>query len=156
LEIRSGRRTSAMSMTSVVFFDIGGTLGSVQISPEGSPIRLEVYSEARETLDLLRQQQVRMGIISNPGSASPATVEGLLESSGIRSFFDPALLVFGSKNSAEIFGRAAELAGLAATPRQCVFVGEDSRERNFALAAGFRVAPHPRLVFNVLEGRTLT
>jgi len=145
-----------MSMTSVVFFDIGGTLGSVRVSPEGLPIGLEVYPEARETLERLRQQQVRMGIISNPGSASAASVESVLERSGILRFFDPALLVFGPKNSAEIFGHAAELAGLGATPSQCVFVGEDSRERSYAAAAGFRVAPHPLLVFAVLTGSTLS
>ena len=79
----------------------------------------------------------------------------MLEEGQIYDFFEPNLLIYGEKNSPEIFRHAAQRAGSAATPGRCLYVGEDRNERSFALEAGFRVAPHPRLAMEVLNGEHL-
>src|SRR5262249_1853497 len=41
-------------------------------------------------------------------------------------------------------------------PDQCIFVGENSKERSYAISAGFlRVSPHPILTTEVLKGASL-
>jgi FMN phosphatase YigB (HAD superfamily) len=69
--------------------------------------------------------------------------------------FEPDLRLYSHdigliKDSPRIFAKAAELAGLGTSPRRCMFVGEDSTERAFALAAGMRVCPHPLKIADVL------
>lgn len=76
----------------------------------------------------------------------------VLEESPIYDLFEPNLLIYGKKDSPEIFRRAAERVDHAATPERCPYVGEDRDERSYALEAGFRVAPHPRLALEVLNG----
>ena len=79
----------------------------------------------------------------------------MLEEGQIYNFFEPNLLIYGEKNSPEIFRHAAQRAGSAATPERCLYVGEEREERSYALEAGFRVAPHPRLAMEVLNGKHL-
>ena len=50
---------------------------------------------------------------------------------------------------------AADRAGLLSSPGSCLLVSEDSVARGQALAAGWRVAPHPLLTQAVLEGDAL-
>ena len=148
-------RFSADALTA--FFDIGETLGSARFSPH-LPHRLErldVYPQVPEVLQGLRDNDVRLGIVSNVGQEPAENVRRVLEDGEIYGFFDPDLLVYGEKNSSEVFRRAAELAGHSATPERCVYVGEDRDERGYALEAGFRVAPHPRLALAVLSGDRL-
>ena len=141
----------------VAFFDIGNTLGSVRLSPQ-PPHRLErldVYPQVSDVLQELRSNGVRLGIISNIGQETAENVRRVLEEGGIYDYFEPDLLIYGEKDSPEIFGRAADRAGNAEAPQRCLFVGEDRNERGFALEAGFRVAPHPCLVLQVLNGARL-
>jgi bacterial leucyl aminopeptidase len=148
-------RFSADALTA--FFDIGETLGSARFSPH-LPHRLErldVYPQVPEVLQGLRDNDVRLGIVSNVGQEPAENVRRVLEDGEIYGFFDPDLLVYGEKNSSEVFRRAAELAGHSATPERCVYVGENRDERGYALEAGFRVAPHPRLALAVLSGDRL-
>ena len=86
------------------------------------------------------------------GQETEEDVRRVLEEGRIYDAFEPSLLVYGEKNSPEIFRRAAQQAGHYATPERCVYVGEDRDERSYALEAGFRVAPHPRLAWEVLNG----
>ena len=140
-----------------VFFDIGNTLGSTRLSPR-QPHRLErldVYPQVPVILAELRGDGVRLGIISNVGQETEEDVRRVLEESHIYDFFEPSLLVYGEKDSPEIFRRGAEQAGHSATPERCLYVGEDRDERRYALEAGFRVAPHPRLAREVLDGGRL-
>ncbi len=141
-----------------VFFDIGGTLGDPRLSPP--PLhrleKLDVYPEVPAALEELRQQGARLGIISNIGEVTPeqvAAVHAALRDAEIDHFFAPDLLVFGRKDNPEIFSNAAGLAGVE--PGRCVFVGEDAAERQFAAAAGMRVAPHPSLAITVARGERL-
>src|SRR5918997_1858995 len=139
------------------FFDIGNALGSVRLSPR-QPHRLErlnVYPQIPAVLQELRDTGVRLGIVSNIGQVTEEDVRRALEEGDIYDFFEPSLLIYGAKDSPEIFRHAAEEAGNSANPERCLYVGEDRDERSYALEAGFRVAPHPRLALQVLNGKHL-
>ncbi len=141
--------------SSVIFFDIGNTLGSPKLSAGGLLVALTVYSYVPEVLQQLHDDGKRLGVISNIGEDTPENVEQVLSEESILDFFDSELLIYGAKDSPEIFRGAATQAGLSATPEQCLFVGEDSIERHYAMEAGWRVVPHPILVTDVLKGRHL-
>jgi hypothetical protein len=113
---------------------------------------LNVYPQVSAVLQELRDIGVRLGIVSNIGQETEEDVRRVLEEGQIYDFFDPSLLIYGEKDSPDIFRRAAEQAGNFATPERCLYVGEDRDERSYALEAGFRVAPHPRLALEVLNG----
>jgi leucyl aminopeptidase len=116
---------------------------------------LNVYPQVPAVLQELRDSGVRLGIVSNIGQETEEDVRRLLEGARLYDFFEPSLLIYGEKDSPEIFRRAAERAGHSATPERCLYVGEDRDERSYALEAGFRVAPHPRLALEVLNGKHL-
>jgi bacterial leucyl aminopeptidase len=116
---------------------------------------LNVYPQVPAVLQELRDSGVRLGIVSNIGQETGENVRRVLEEGQIYDFFEPSLLIYGEKDSPEIFRRAAERAGHSATPERCLYVGEDRDERSYALEAGFRVAPHPRLALQVLNGKHL-
>lgn len=127
----------------VAFFDIGDTLGRVTVSASGDRIeRVEVLPGVADALRGLRAEGARLGIISNRGGVPEEEVRRALGEAGLLDFFDAALIVFGPKDSAEIFRRAARLAGRE--PRACVFVGENVQERARAAEAGMGVAATPR------------
>lgn len=147
--------------TQVIFFDIGATLGTPKISP--SPSRLEgldIYPYIPKVLQHLKENGLKIGIISNTGNETEAAMKRVLEEAGIYSFFEPSLLIYSSvvgvsKPSPEIFRLAAQRAGYATSPEHCIFVGEDSKERKSAVEVGWRVVPHPLLVSEVLNGKRL-
>jgi len=132
----------------VAFFDIGNTLGSVAISPSGSSIELTAYPYVPQVLGELRDRGVALGIISDRGAIPPENVERALRTAGLWDFFAPQLVIYGRKDSPRIFERAA---AQTATVGRLLFVGEDPGERAQALRAGYLVAPHPRLVWPVLD-----
>src|SRR5258708_21295972 len=145
----------------VIFFDLGDTLGSAVLSPP--PMHLvafDAYPFVFQLLSDLRHQGLRLGIISNTGDDGRETVDAVLRAASIVDCFEPGLRLYShdiglTKDSPRIFTKAAELAGLAASPQRCLFVGEDSSERAFALSAGMRACPHPLLVGEVLASETL-
>jgi hypothetical protein len=134
----------------VVFFDIGNTLGSPKVSSDGRLAVLSVYAYVPDVLRQLHEEGRRLGVISNIGSDTAENVERVLEEAGILTFFQPELLIYGPKNTSQIFRRAAEDAAIA-NPQECLFVGEDARERQYAIDAGWHVVPHPRLVTDILN-----
>src|SRR5215212_5031362 len=137
------------------FFDIGNTLGSARLSSRQRLERLDVYPQVPEVLRGLRDRGVRLGIVSNIGQETEENVRRVLEEARLYDFFEPDLLVYGPKDSPDIFRRAAERAGHSSSPERCLYVGEDRDERGYALEAGFRVAPHPRFALEVLGGSPL-
>jgi len=135
------------------FFDIGDTLASVSINTTGS-IDLFILPGAREALEALKIDGVRIGVISDPGTLDTARMETALGQAGIYSFLDKDLIVFGPKKDPFIFRAAATRAKLSA--EECIFTGESPRERALALDAGFlRVSPHPSLTRPALQGTAL-
>lgn len=155
----------AESPIAAVFFDLGDTLGSAVF--EGQPPRLagfDIFPFVRDTLASLKARVVKLGVISNTGNDTGPVVNGILAADlapgGRLADLDRALLVYSgdegvTKASPEIFHRAAKRAGLEATPARCLFVGESAPEREVAIAAGWRVCPHPALVTEVLDGQAL-
>jgi hypothetical protein len=144
----------AENKTPVVFCDIGDILGTPVFS--APPERLEdlnVFPFVIDVLKGLREDNQRLGIISNTGTEKSAAINEVLKSSDLLELFDGELLIYSSevgltKNSPEIFRLAAEKAGLADQPDNCMFVGENPAERSFAAQAGFRVARDLSLLGN--------
>jgi hypothetical protein len=155
----AGGRTFVTLVARHVFFDIGATLGEPRLSPPPH-LRLEkldIYPHVPGVLEGLGGQGARLGIISNIGEITLQQVEAVraaLDDAGVADFFEDALLVWGRKDNPGIFSSAVEKAG-AASADQCVFVGEDASERQFATQAGLRVAPHPMLALAVAQGEAL-
>lgn len=145
----------------VVFFDIGDTLGTPRLSPH--PYRLEgldIYPYIPNVLQQLKDNRLKIGIISNTANETESDMKRVLQEAGIYSFFEPSLLIYSSvvgvsKPSPEIFRLAAQQAGYATSPEHCIFVGEDSKERQSAVEVGLRVVPHPLLVWEVVNGKRL-
>ena len=141
---------------SVVFFDLGDTLATMILSPGRHRIeRMRVYDYVPGVLTMLRDAQVRLGIISNRGPIPEADVLSAMADAGLLPFFEPGLIVFGAKDSPRIFELAAERAGELETDQQLMFVGEDATERAHVLQADLGVCPHPLLVIPVLHGAGL-
>jgi len=145
-------------LISVAYFDIGQTLGTPRLTPSLNLEGLDVFPYVPDILNNLKNQGIRLGIISNTGNDPAETVNAALRSSGLLSYFDEGLLIYSSqvgleKNSPEIFDLAAQTAGQP--PENCMFVGEDARERRFADQAGMRVCPHPLLALDVAKGETV-
>ena len=142
----------------VVFFDLGDTLGSAMVSqPPVHLVRFDPFPFAQGLLAALRAKSLRLGIISNTGNDGRNVIDAVLDTAGILDFFEPALRLYShdvglTKNSPKIFVRAAELAGHAASPKRCLFVGEDATERGFAMQAGLRVCPDPLQVEEAIAG----
>jgi leucyl aminopeptidase len=149
----------SMNAISAIFFDLGDTLGVPVLSIDQRLERFEPFEFAQPVLEELREEGVRLGVISNTGQEPGARLNEVLKQCGLLDYFEPILLIYSkdvglSKDSPEIFHHAAKTAGLEA-PEQCLFVGEDARERGHAIAAGWRVCPHPLLIGEVLAGQEL-
>jgi|SRR5215213_5334277 len=128
----------------VVFFDIGDTLGIVRFSEGNAQIeRIDVFPFVPGVLVSLVDMGSRLGIISNRGNCSEGEVNRAIQEAGIYDYFEPALIIYGPKDSVDIFVDAADKAGHGGTHERCIFVGENASERAFASAAGFHVADHP-------------
>ena len=144
---------------STIFFDLGDTLGTPVLSPP--PVHLvgfEVFDFTTTILGELEAKGLRLGVISNTGDDDGHAVDGVLSAAGILDFFADPLRIYSKdvgmkKDSPAIFRRAAQAASVPTD--QCMFVGEDASERSFAREAGMKVAPHPLLAAEVLDGQQL-
>lgn len=148
----------------VVFWDIGDTIGSPRIS--SSPRRLvglDVFPYVQPILEQLQRENIRLGIISNTGpNDTIESIKEVLENAGIYNLFEPDLLIYSTdptvgmrKDSPIIFRLAAEKAGHMLNPENCLYIGEDRQERVYAKDAKLKVASHPLLIEDVLNGREL-
>lgn len=130
---------------SVVFFDLGGTLGTPLLALHSNHIiGFEPHQVALSTLAIMLLDGLMLGVISDtPEQETADSMRRVLEGAGIYCFFDPKLLVYSSvvghkKDSPEIFKIAVVSAGFAASPEKCLFVGDDATERSFASEAGMQ------------------
>jgi leucyl aminopeptidase len=146
----------------VVFFDLGDTLGTAVLAPppKTNVMVFQPFDFVAPLLQELKAKGLRLGILSNTGDDPGSAIDRLLADAGILTFFDDALRIYSkdvglTKDSPEIFRRAAERAGFGNDPGRCLFVGENATERVHAMTAGMVVAPHPLLVQEVLAGETL-
>jgi FMN phosphatase YigB (HAD superfamily) len=141
-----------------VFFDIGDTLASPRVAG-GHLSGLDVYPFVPEILTRLRMSggqefPIALGLISNTGNETAATLDDVLAKSGLSKLVDASLCLFSSiegtdKSRPAFFLLARDRAGLPAA--QCVFVGEDLKERTVAASVGFRVSPHPLHALHLIE-----
>ena len=136
--------------TNVYFFDIGGTLGTFELSSQ-DPLVIKSFTplpNVGSSLRRLRSVHRRLGIISDIGPVTGEAVQQVksaLAGAGLLSAFENELLLFGAKNSESIFRTAAATVGFSSRPNACAFVGENPNEREFALLAGL-AALHPAVI----------
>jgi len=136
--------------TNVFFFDIGGTLGTVDLISQ-DPLVIRSFTplpNVGSSLHRLHSAHCRLGIISDIGPVTSQAVQQIksaLAGAGLLSAFENELLLFGAKNSESIFRRAVAAAGPSSRPNACAFVGENPNEREFALLAGL-AALHPAVI----------
>src|SRR5262249_34056477 len=128
---------------SVVFFDVGNTLGELDADE-----RLVAYVGTAALLAALRDTlRLRLGVITNvPDDWTVHRVRALLGNAGLLGFFEPhgivtSVLADAAKPAPQIFRFAA--ARLGVTPAQCLFVGESADEGCGALAAGMQGLQKP-------------
>jgi FMN phosphatase YigB (HAD superfamily) len=138
----------------VVFFDIGDTLAIPEFSSSGSLQKLNVLPFVPDVLHKLAGSHCRLGIISNTGNETKASLHTVLSQAGLLQPFEPVLLLFSSvegkdKKQPAFFALAAQRAGVP--PKRCIYVGEDEAERTVAKSAGFQVSFHPLHVFHVVK-----
>jgi FMN phosphatase YigB (HAD superfamily) len=139
------------------FFDIGDTLASAVLDG-GRLSRLEVYPFVPEVLARLRAGgeglSVSIGLISNTGDETSATMSQILAEAGLSALIDGDLCLFSSvegldKSQPAFFALAQDRAGIPAS--RCLFVGESSEERKVAASVGFLVSPHPLHALHLVE-----
>jgi len=123
----------------VVFFDIGGTLGTVTGS--GSTRRLEPFASSANLLQTFSKVLgLRLGIITNiPDQMSTEDVRRMLATAGLLTLLNSALIITSrdagaSKPDVKIYEFAARRAGVPTN--QCLYVGEDPAEVAGAQASG--------------------
>jgi FMN phosphatase YigB (HAD superfamily) len=147
-----------ISMSIIVFFDLGDTLVIPEFSSDGSLLALKVLPFVPEVLGKLKHTKIqdvplRLGIISNTGNETLPSLQSVIGEAGLLGFFDSDLLLFSSverldKRQKQFFEFAAQRAGAA--PESCIYVGEDDDERRVAALAKFRTSFHPLHVFHVI------
>lgn len=146
-----------MATDLAVFFDIGDTLASAVVEG-GRLTRLDVYRFVPEVLERLgagdEDTRVSLGLISNTGNETAASMRRVLTDAGLLHLFVPDLCLFSSvegldKSQPAFFELARKRAAVAAD--RCLFVGESAPERAVATAAGFRVSPHPLHALHLAE-----
>jgi len=146
-----------MIANAFAFFDIGDTLALVRVSAAGNSIEeIIVLPDVLHALEELRAEGVCLGILSNRGNIEEKIVNEALEHVGLLPFFEPDLILYGPKNSTQLFECAAGVVhklngGIQHGQQILLFVGENAAERSFAQAANFLVASHPRLALAALR-----
>ena len=147
------------STVKAAFFDVDA-LGGLRFSaPPARLLGLSAYPYLASVLQQLAAREVRLGIICSTPAVSAESLSAALAAAGINAFFDQDLLIFAAdgveREPRAPFYLSAGRAGLLSSPGSCLLVSEDSVARGQALAAGWRVAPHPLLTQAVLEGDAL-
>ena len=124
-----------------IFFDLGDTL--VRARWAGNPPRLELepFDFAAGLLARLRADGHRLGIISNTGDETGATIDALLAGIGLRDSFDGLLRLYSfdfpdlqPKPAPDLFVEARDRSEPG---EHILFVGENEDERAAAAAVGF-------------------
>ena len=148
-DVSSASATAAASSLTVVFFDIGQTLGLPRFSQAGELEAIDIFPDVPEIFKELKEKNIRIGIISDPGTLDTSLINALLDDAGVLQYFEADLIVYGRKDSTTIFEDSA--AAAAVSPSACVFVGENASERQFADDAGFAVVNSPDAVIGVVD-----
>jgi FMN phosphatase YigB (HAD superfamily) len=123
----------------VIFFDIGGTLGTVQETAGAR--RLELFPTSLTLLQIFKKVLgLRLGVITNiPPDMSSAEVRAMLATAGLLTLFDDDLIVTSrdagaAKPHPGIYEFAADRAQISIA--RCLYIGENPSEVTGALVAG--------------------
>ena len=144
-----------------IYFDIGDTLGTVEVSPSNRLLQVYPFANVSSVLQALREHDIALGLLSNTGVDSASDVDRVLGHANLLHFFHPELRIYSAdvgitKQRIEVFelarGRAARVLG--GCP-DVFFVGENRSERGLARLAGLEPIPHPSLVEAVLDGEDI-
>jgi hypothetical protein len=123
-DVSSACDTAAASSLTVVFFDIGQALGLPRFSQAGELEAIDIFPDVPEILKELKEKNIRIGIISDPGTLDTSLINALLDDAGVLQYVEADLIVYGRKDSTTIFEDSA--AAAAVSPSACVFVGENA------------------------------
>jgi FMN phosphatase YigB (HAD superfamily) len=133
------KATAIPEPLNVVFFDIGGTLGTVQETAGAR--RLELFPTSLTLLQTFRSVLgLRLGVITNiPPDMSSAEVRTMLATAGLRTLIEDDLIVTSrdagaAKPAAQIYELAAQRAQMSIA--RCLYIGENPSEVMGAQAAG--------------------
>ncbi|MGC2236027.1 MAG: hypothetical protein WA584_07690 [Pyrinomonadaceae bacterium] len=119
------------NLPAFAFFDIGDTLATVRVSPDGLRIaEFTVLPGVIAALEELRAENgLTLGILSNRGSIPEKEVLNALNTAGILEFFEPSFIIFGKKDTVRFFKKIALTArggftrkrqrGVAVRRRKC-------------------------------------
>ena len=141
-----------------IYFDIGDTLGSLEVSRSNRLLRVYPFASVPAVLEQLKARHVALGILSNTGLDRAADVDPVLADANLLHYFHSDLRVYSAdvgitKHHLEMFELARGRAGrvLGGCP-DVYFVGENRSERGLAKLAGLEPVPHPSLVEPILDG----
>lgn len=127
-------------MPPTIFFDLGDTLVAASFIGNPPRLRFEPLEGAADLLEWLRAAGFRLGIISNTGDETGASVDGALVAAGLEAYFEGGLRLYSAdlphlrpKPHPDLFEEARSRSGGGRT----IFVGENADERATASATGF-------------------
>src|SRR5687767_15941686 len=127
-------------MSPAVFFDLGDTLVTADHGGDPPQLRFQPLEGAADLLARVRAAGFRLGIISNTGEETGATVNQALDDAGLAEFFEEALRLYSAdlphlrpKPHRDLFEEARTRSGGGRT----IFVVENAAERDTARAVGF-------------------
>ena len=144
-----------------IYFDIGDTLGTVEVSPSNRLLQVHPFANVSSVLQALRAHDIALGLLSNTGVDRASDVDRVLGHANLLHFFHPELRIYSAevgitKQRIEMFelarGRAARVLG--GCP-DVFFVGENRSERGLARLAGLEPIPHPSLIEAALDGEDI-
>ena len=145
-----------------IFFDIGDTLGSIEVSLSDRLLRVYPFASIPAVLQELRDRDVALGILSNTGVNRAPDVDRVLAHANLLHYFHQGLRIYSAdvglnKQRIELFELAVGRAGrvLQGDP-DIYFVGQNRSERALAKLAGLKPVPHPSLVEAVLHGEAIS
>jgi len=131
-------RENRMALLNAVFFDIGGTLGTV----DPASLKLELFDDTTAILSAMHALGLRLGVITNVApSVDRDRVRTMLAEAQILDFFDEAGCITSTeagsfKPSQDIFLFAADAIKLPI--ERCIYVGEDASQVVGAVVAGMQ------------------
>lgn len=149
---------STFKQVKTIFFDLGATLVEPIIKPDGAFAGFVALPGTKAGLAALAGK-FKLGIISNTGAIPPATVRQALGDIDLLAQFDDTLVLLSGevlmdKSTPAIFKLAAARAGAAATPGQCLYVGDDGTERRNARRAGLQSSRALDVALKALKDKT--
>jgi hypothetical protein len=114
-------------------------------------VQFTVYDDIPDRLEKLRNDGLRLGVLTSGSRWTREVVERVLRDSHLDRLIDSTLTHHWAADSDAQFQAVAERTGVPS-----YFVSPDRSRRWLAKLGGFRVVPHPALVFPITQGAMVT